>query len=299
MSKPAVSLVASPTKRAAVIEAARELERRGFAGIACPALGGAIALSASLAHTTSTIPFWTSIQPIYVQSPRELAVTAGHLHELSAGRFRLGLGVSHVAMLKRFGVAPSDRPLADTRDYVAALREAERYGGQLPPIHLAAMRDKMLGLATEIADGALWANAARSSLAAQLDRVSAARREGFALSNMIPTVISDDLAAAREVQRRTMATYLLLPNYRNYWKAVGYVEEMETIEAALARKERERLPELMSDAWLDDCTLSGTAAQVRDAIDASWEIGVQPIVVMSSTSGGQLKAVEELLAAYG
>ena len=131
------------------------------------------------------------------------------------------------------------------------------------------MRDKMLGLATEIADGAIWANAARSTIPGQLERASGARRDGFSLTNMIPTVISDDLAAARAIQRRTMAAYVTLPNYRNYWKSVGYVEEMEAIEDALERKERDRIPELMSDTWLDDCTLSGTASRVHEVVDAS------------------------------
>lgn len=298
MTTPAVSLVASPTRRAAAIEVAQEIERRGFAGIACPALGGAMALSASLAHTTTTIPFWTSIQPIYLQNPRELAVTAGHIAEVSGGRFRLGLGVSHVPMMRRFGTAPPGPPLADTEQYVAALRGAEEYGGALPPIHLAAMRDKMLTLATTIAEGALWANASRSALASQLERVPAARREGFSLSNMIPTVISGDRVAARAVHRRTMTTYVLLPNYRNYWKSVGYVEEMEAIEAALAAKQRDRLTELMSDTWLDDCTLSGTAEQVRDGFEWFAELGIQPIAVMTSVSGGQMKGIQELFAAY-
>lgn len=298
MAKPAVSLVASPTKRVATIELAQEIERRGFAGIACPSLGAAIPMSLSLAHVTSTIPFWTSIQPIYLQNPRELAVAAGYLNEVSGGRFTLGLGISHVAMLRRFGTAPTGKPLSDTQEYVAALREYEQYGGPLPPVHLAAMRDKMLVLATTIADGAMWANAARSALPAQLERVPAARREGFALSNMIPTVISDDRGAALAVHRRTMLNYVVLPNYRNYWKSVGYVEEMEAIEAALAAKQRDRLTELMSDRWLEDCTLSGTASEVRDGFAAWEEIGVRPVAVMTSTRGGQLAGVQELLAAY-
>ena len=89
-----------------------------------------------------------------------------------------------------------------------------------------------------------------------------------------------------------------LPNYRNYWKQAGYVEEMEAIEAALDAGDRDALPSLMSDAWLHDCTLSGSAAEVRDGIDAWRDTGVLPIAVMSSTSGGQLKAVQELFDAY-
>ena len=67
---------------------------------------------------------------------------------------------------------------------------------------------------------------------------------------MIPTCISDDRAAAAAVNRKTLGGYLMLPNYRNYWKEAGYTEEMEAVEKALAQKERERVPELVSERWL-------------------------------------------------
>ena len=95
-----------------------------------------------------------------------------------------------------------------------------------------------------------------------------------------------------------MAGYLTLPNYRRYWRAAGYEEEMDAVEAALTAGERERLPSLMSDRWLDDITLSGSAEAVRDGLEAWRASGVVPIAVMSSTSGGQVKAVHELFDAY-
>ena len=56
----------------------------------------------------------------------------------------------------------------------------------------------------------------------------------------------------------------------------------------------------MSDRWLADATLFGTAAQVRDGIEAWREAGVStPIVVPSSASGNQVAALHELFAAYG
>ncbi len=124
------------------------------------------------------------------------------------------------------------------------------------------------------------------------------RRDTFFLADMVPTVIDDDRAAARVINRRTLTGYLSLPNYRNYWKQAGYVEEMEAVEAALDAGDRERLPELMSDRWLDDCTLSGSVGEVRDGLAAWRETGVVPIAVMSSTSGGQLKAIQELFSAF-
>jgi alkanesulfonate monooxygenase SsuD/methylene tetrahydromethanopterin reductase-like flavin-dependent oxidoreductase (luciferase family) len=95
-----------------------------------------------------------------------------------------------------------------------------------------------------------------------------------------------------------LAGYLTLPNYRNYWKQAGYDDEMSAVEDALAAGDRDRLPDLMTDAWIDDCTISGSADRVRDRLEAWMALGVTPIAVMSSTSGGQAKAIGELFAAY-
>ena len=300
-SRPAVSVVATPTKRQAMIDLAVDIERRGFSGIACPSLGATMSLCTSLAHATSTIPFWTSIQPIYYNHPVELGNTAAHIHEISGGRFALGIGVSHAPVTKRLGVETSS-PLGDVTRYVEQMRANERFSGTLPAIHLATLRDKMLDLATRIASGAIWANASLSAIPGQLARVPTAVRDDFFLANMIPTVIDEDLNAARAVNRRTLTGYVTLPNYRNYWRAAGYGDEMDAIERVLATTPKEGLSDAliatMSDTWLDDCTVSGGATEVRDRLEAWASTGVRPIAVMSSTSGGQAKAISELFAAY-
>lgn len=294
---PALSLVATPSKRRAIIDLAAEADRRGYPAIACPSLGGSLALCVSLAHETQQIRFFTSIQPIYNATSHEVGATASHLHEVSGGRFALGLGVSHAPMNQRLGVQVG-APLADTRDYVARLRANERFSGPLPPVYLASMRDRMLSLTTEIAEGSIWANAALSDVPKQLQRVPAARREGFALYCMIPTVISDDVKAAAAVNRKTMVNYVSMPNYRNYWTAVGYGEEMEAASAAITAGDRDGIQAAMSDRWLDDCTLFGPASKVRDRLEQWYEAGVTPVAVMSSVSGGQAKAIGELFDLY-
>src|SRR5690606_15647207 len=235
---------------------------------------------------------------IYMRLPSELATHAGTIHELSGGRFRLGIGVSHEPALARLGVH-TGKPLSDMRSYVEGLRAAERQAGELPPIVLATLRDKMVDLAVEVADGAVWANGSLSHMAHSLGRIPAERRDaGFFVGNMVPTVIDDDIDAARAVNRRTLSGYVMLPNYRNYWKAAGYVEEMEAIEEALERRDRDAIPGLMSDRWLDDCTIAGPADRVRERIEAWFDAGVLPIVVPSSTKGGQFVAFEELFATF-
>ena len=294
---PALSVIGVAGKRATILELAVEAERRGFAGLASPGVNGNLALCGSLAHVTSRIPFWTSIQPIYHSHATEVAITAGHLAEVSGGRFRLGLGVSHAPAMERLGI-DTGRPLADMQRYVEAIRAAERQAGALPPIYLATLRNKMLDLAASIADGAIWANAALSHMPAQVARIPGERRDAFFLANMVPTVIDTDRDAARAIHRRTLSGYLVLPNYRNYWKQAGYVEEMDAIERALDAGDRDALPGLMPDRWLDDCTISGSPTEVRERFDEWAATGVLPIAVMSSTSGGQAKAIGELFELF-
>ena len=294
MRMPAVSLVAMPGRRLRTLELAKEMEDRGFQGIFGPSFGDVISLCLSIGHVTERIPFGSSIQPIYLRPAADLAATASYLAEVTGGRFHLGLGVSHGPVHKRLGIQPG-KPLSDTREYVATIRKVIG-DAACPPIVLATLRDKMLQLAVEIGDGAVWANASRSHMPTQLKLVD---RDDFYIGNMIPTVIDDDRDAARAVNRKTLTGYVSLPNYRNYWKAAGYVEEMEAVEKAIEAGDQDAVKTAMTDRWLDDCTLSGSASFVRDEIEAWFDAGVKtPIVVPSSTSGGQLKAIEELFAAY-
>jgi alkanesulfonate monooxygenase SsuD/methylene tetrahydromethanopterin reductase-like flavin-dependent oxidoreductase (luciferase family) len=294
---PALSVIGTPTKRGAILELAAEADRRGFAALACPSLGGALSLCASLAHVTHDIHFFTSIQPIYNATVNEIGASASHINEVSGGRFALGLGVSHEPMVRRLGV-PFGAPLADISDYVFRLKANEKFSGPLPPIYLAAMRDKMLRVTTEIASGSIWANAAFSDIANQLTRVPAASADDHYLACMIPTVITDDEAAGAAVNRKTMVNYVSMPNYRNYWKSVGYAEEMVAAEAALEAGDRDAVQAAMTDRWLSDCTLYGSPTKVRDRLAEWYSLGVTPIAVMSSTSGGQAKAIGELFDVY-
>ena len=300
-SLPAISIVATPTKRSAILQLAQEAESRGFAGLACPSLGATLGLCTSLAHATNTIRFWTSIQPVYYNHPVEMSNTAAHIHEISGGRFGLGLGVSHAPVVQRLGVA-TGKPLTDMSNYVASMRANSRFSGELPPIYLAALRDKMLALSVDVAEGAIWANASLSDISRQVDVVPPNRRANFFMANMIPTVISDDEDAAMAIHRKTLTGYMSLPNYRNYWRQAGYAEEMDAAEVILETLPKEEhaqaLQTAMSDRWLRDCTASGSATSVRDQLSAWTDKGILPIAVMSSTSGGQAKAIAELFNAY-
>ena len=203
-----------------------------------------MSLCEALAHVTERIAFGTSIAPIYARTVGDFAQSAAFMHEVSGGRFRFGIGVSHAPAHVRMGVTPG-KPLGDIRSFVAKLRAHEGIGA-LPPIILATLRKQMIALAGEIADGMVFANGARSHMASSLAALPASRRgdPAFFIGNMIPTCICDDVEAAKAVNRRTLTHYALLPNYRNYWKEAGYVEEMEAIENSDRREAHGRRAEL-------------------------------------------------------
>jgi alkanesulfonate monooxygenase SsuD/methylene tetrahydromethanopterin reductase-like flavin-dependent oxidoreductase (luciferase family) len=296
---PAISLVAVPGRRRLTVDIARDIERRGYAAIFSPSRFANLSLCEALAWNTERIVFGTAISPIYARSVDDFAQSAAFLHEVSGGRFRLGIGVAHAPSQARMGATPG-RPLADIRAFVGKLRGHAGIGAQ-PPLILAALRTKMVALSGEIGQGVVFANGSRSHMKASLAALPAAKRDdpNFFIGNMLPTCICDDLAAARAVHRRTLTHYAGLPNYRNYWKEAGYVEEITAIERALAENRPDDVPKYLTDAWLDDVTLSGPASRVRDGLEAWYDAGVRtPIIVPSSAAGNQLKAIEEIFATF-
>ncbi|MEC8480927.1 MAG: LLM class flavin-dependent oxidoreductase [Pseudomonadota bacterium] len=296
---PAVSLAAVPGRRTKTIEIAQEIERRGFPGIFGPSLGDSLSLCNAIALSTTDIMIGTSITPIYTRNVTDFAQTAAFIHEVSNGRFRFGVGVSHAPALKRMGIT-AGKPLADMRQFVEDMQAVPRVG-DLPPIVLATLRDKMIQLAEEIGGGMVFANGARSYMGHSLGNLSSetTARDDFFIGNMVPTCISDDKAAAAAVNRKTLTSYAFLPNYRNYWKQAGYEEEMNGVEAAIADKDFDRVPECLSDRWLADTTLFGSANEIREGIEAWFDAGIKtPIIVPSSASGGQIQALEEFFALW-
>jgi alkanesulfonate monooxygenase SsuD/methylene tetrahydromethanopterin reductase-like flavin-dependent oxidoreductase (luciferase family) len=300
MTLPALCLIAVPGRRRRTLELAREVEKRGFAGIFSPSPFGNMSLCEALSWQTETITFGTAIAPIYQRTVTDFAQSAAVMHEVSGGRFRLGIGVAHGPSHVRMGVTPG-KPLGDIRSFVERFRAQEGLG-PLPPIIIAALRKRMVALAGEIAEGVVFANASLSHMGTSLAALPEAKRNdpNFFIGNMIPTCISDDIEAAKAVNRRTLTSYGFLPNYRNYWREAGYEAEMAAIETAIAEGRNADVPGCFSDKWLEDNTLFGPAAKVRDGVKAWQAAGVKDLIIVpSSAAGNQLKAIEEVFATFG
>ena len=296
---PAISLVAVPGRRRQTLEIAREIERRGFSGIYMPSRWSNMAQCTGVALATERIRFGTAIAPIYAETAEEFAAGAAYIHEVSGGRFRFGIGVAHRPTHQRLGITVG-KPLADIRAFVEKLKSFDGIG-PLPPIVLAALRRRMVALAGEIAQGVLFANASLSHMAQSLSVVPPAKRNDpdFLVGNMLPVCVTNDEGAALALHRRRLVRYALLPNYRNYWKEAGYGEEMAAIENAIADNRRDDIPNYLTDRWIADNSLSGSAAKVRDRLAAWYDAGVNtPVLVPNSVNGNQLTALDEIFTAF-
>src|SRR3989441_1667260 len=131
---------------------------------------------AAYGAATRRLGLGNGVVPIYPRHPVAMAQSALSLSELTGGRFRLGIGVSHRSSMEAMLGLTLTEPLAVMREYVAVLRGAFGTGAAIqgkhyrvnwsfgvpkrppaPPIYLATLSKKMLELAGEIADGAiLW-----------------------------------------------------------------------------------------------------------------------------------------------
>ena len=211
---------------------------------------------AAYAAATTRLGLGNGVVPIYPRHPVAMAQAALTLSEISGGRFRLGIGVSHkVSMETSLGLTLRE-PLAVTREYVAVLRGA--LGGTVdfegrhykvnwmlavperpaaPPIYLAALSKKMLELAGEIADGVvLWLcspDYVRDVAVPALQRGRARAGKsmaGFEIVAAVPLAIWDDGAAALAAFRGELARYLTLPFYRAMFEASGLGKELAAFD---------------------------------------------------------------------
>lgn len=205
---------------------ARELEAMGWDCLWVPESAGrdVMVTAAVLLEATSVLRVGTGIAQIQARHPLTTLAAQQSLAEASGGRFVLGLGVSHAALVTGHRDMAYERPLATMRDHLAAM-DAAPYRGPRPPVPtprlLAALGPRMLALAAEAADGA-------HPYLVTPDHTATAREILGPDALLAPeqTVIVDaDPTRARALAREWLSTYLQLPNYARNLARLGFSDE--------------------------------------------------------------------------
>src|SRR5437588_549256 len=236
------------------IERVRMAEELGLESAWVTQLAGRDALTVLTAYAlrTERIEVGTAVVPSYTRTPAAMAQRAATVDELSGGRLKLGLGVSHRPVVEGWHGQTIDRPAAEMREYAGIVRAILR--GEHPPagkrwhtgfhlagidprpdlrIYLAALSPAMLRLAGEIADGVvLWLCTPRyiestvgPMLAEGLER-RGGRIDDFDVVAAVPAAVTGDAPAVRELMRAELIPYFGLPFYRAMIERSGYGGEI-------------------------------------------------------------------------
>jgi probable F420-dependent oxidoreductase len=262
----------------------RRIEVLGYGSIwAGEVVGGndIFAQEATLLCASASIVVGTGIANIWARHPATAQAAAAALGDAWPGRFVLGLGVSHSAIVNRTGQV-YERPLERMREYLDGMGEATAPPPPTPvPRVLAALRPRMLELARDRTDGAhtYFVPTAHTSRAREVlgpDRL------------LIPEqaiVVDENPVAARMIARRHTKFYLGLPNYVNNLKQLGFSDE------DLADAGSDRLVDAVV-AWGDP---DAVAARVREHLDAGADhVLVQPL---APDLDGSISQLEDLTLA--
>jgi probable F420-dependent oxidoreductase len=259
---------------------------------------------ALVAEHTTRIGFGTSVAVAFARSPTAVAMTAWDLAHRSGGRFILGLGTqvrAHVE--RRFAMPWSGHPVAQLRDYVAAVRavwrgwqtgEPVRHSGptyritlMTPffspaplaqpeiPIYLAGVGPSMCALAGEVGDGLIVhpLHTQRYLTDVVLPAVTAAAARvgrdlsGVRLSASVLVGIGEE---GRDGLREQIAFYASTPSYRAVLGLHGWEAEGAQL-SDLARHGRwQEMPRLVTDEMVDAFGVVASWADLPARLDSRY-----------------------------
>jgi 5,10-methylenetetrahydromethanopterin reductase len=267
----------SPLKT--IIEWTKTAEDAGFDGVfLTEANNDSLACSLGLGLNTERIKLGTAITNIYLRHPLLLANEVAALHELTGGRFILGLGTGHREANGAIGIdmgGPSD-PMKKMRETVATLRKVLDGGRTNPkvegkqPIYLAGVSRPMVRLAGEIADGVIFnffpparVKGALGEIAEGAQKAGRDRRE-IEATLFATAFISDDLEAARRPARTLLSRYGAMRFYGNMFANAGFAREMEGIRAA--GRDGKAAIAAVTNEMMDATLLVGSAPRIRERL---------------------------------
>lgn len=285
-----------------VIRSIRRAEEAGFDAAWLPNIFGLDAMTtiALAGRETARIELGTFVVPTYPRHPVALAQQALTVSAATAGRFTLGIGLSHRVVIEGMFGLDYSKPVRHMREYLSVLvpllegkvaqfrGEEFRVQAQLtvpgaarPSVVVAALGPQMLKVAGRLADGtATWMGGPSYLRDTAIPAIRAAAAEAGRPTPRVvagfPVAVTSDKEAARASAAKVFAVYGTLPSYR----AVLDVEGAATPA---------------------DVAIVGSAEEVAAALDALDAAGVTDFNAAPFPVDGDAGAVGrtvETLAAY-
>ena len=232
-----------------------------------------LALSAAW---TERIRLGTGIVGVFQRGPALLAQEAAALASGSDGRFVLGIGSSSDRIVEGWNGIPFERPLSrirETLDFLDAALAGERtatgFKLEMPPaeplpVVLAALRGRMLELAVERAAGAFTNFLPLGGLPKVTAQLADAP-DGFELLCRF-FCLPGEREQVEPLARFMFSSYITVPVYTNFYRWLGYGEQIEPMVEAWAAGDRQAAAAAAPWELIEDMFIFGTPAEMKERL---------------------------------
>jgi alkanesulfonate monooxygenase SsuD/methylene tetrahydromethanopterin reductase-like flavin-dependent oxidoreductase (luciferase family) len=271
-------------------DVAREAEAAGFDAIFSVEVNNdAMATAQLMGSATRRIQVGTWVANIYLRHSYVCAQGASLIAEATAGRFVLGLGVSHHPVNEALKLDMSNAT-EDIRRYaneVAAWLRGDGPATHLQqhaapvtvPVYVAAITSRTVEHAAEIADGIMpifWSpeRVRRSKAWMERGRAKVPGRGPLDVTLGLPTFIGDDLEALRDAARQNLVLYTFFPFFQHLFRASGFGAEADAME-------RGEGATALTNELLDSFCLIGPLERCRQRLAEYRSAGVDMPILMA------------------
>jgi F420-dependent oxidoreductase-like protein len=276
-----------------------------------------------LAARTETVEIGAGILNVYSRTPGALLQTAAGLDNVSGGRAVIGLGASGPQVIEGFHGMPYEKPVGRTREVIEIIRMGLRrqslvhdgiFTLPLPadqglglgkplkllnkpersvvPLWVAALGDKNVQMAAEVADGWLpflfvpekagevWGDAIAKGTAKRSADLGPLQ---VSAGGMV--AIGDDVKGLLDLMRPMYALYVggMGARGKNFYNDLacqyGYEKEAKEIQDLYLDGHKRDAEAKVPLEWLEAGNLVGPASYVKERIEAFREAGVTSLQV--------------------
>ena len=309
MTLPRIDLAGAGRSIEEHVQLVAAAERHGWGGAWVSEISGidGVTSAVAAAGVLERGRLGSAILPMQTRDPLLLAMTAASISQIAKGGFILGLGTSTKIIIEGWHATPwGDSPLGLTRECVNLVRRflagerittddgrwryqraqlALRPGAEIP-IYIAALNDRMLELAGEIADGVILNFVTTDDLVHAKARVAVGAQragrslDGFEFVIFFRATVTDDYELVRQRYQRELLTYVMAPVYQDMFEREGYRARCLEIQTLWRAGERERALDNVPPALITERTLIGTEAEIRDKLTAYTQAGLDSAIVV-------------------
>jgi probable F420-dependent oxidoreductase len=293
ISKPGVFLFLDSVNAQDSVELGRKAEKLGYTALwVVEAFGrDSLTYSAYLLARTERLVIGSGVASIWSREATNMAAAAKTAYEFSGGRFILGLGVNNAqtAGIRGFKYG---KPLASMRVYLQTVRSAfdsaaagfieisKGYTAAKPPLVIAALNDKMLGVAASEANGTITYFVPPAHTA-KVRKIFGPKPVIYAEQAVM---LESDPSWARAAIRSYMSFYLQLAVYQRMLGGLGFTSQDWSGGG--------------SDRLCDAIVAWGSADKLRERIDAHYRAGANHVCILPLEPAGgyvpDVRAIEAL-----